>query len=213
MASRRMFSRAVVMTNKFSKNLSKDARLLYFYIGLEADDDGFLSSSQLLMLLAGVGKEALDELIKNGYILDFDSDVILVRHWRVNNQIRADRYSETLCQEEKETICINEKTKAYERIIDPSMVTKRVPNGLPLVAKRLPQYSIGKVRLEEVSEDKSSQVQSSVGETESSFSAENFRETSAQFSIDEIRRDKSSLVETSVDESRLVSEALENYPF
>ena len=113
MAERRMFSKTVVDDDHFSQ-LSKDARLLYFYLGLAADDDGFISSTKKVMINADVTKEALEELVASNYLIRFESNVILIRHWKQNNQIRSDRRHDTTHQNEFKQIYFDEGTKTYE---------------------------------------------------------------------------------------------------
>ena len=43
MANRRMFSKDVVETDKFL-NMPLTSQALYFHLGMEADDDGFVAS-------------------------------------------------------------------------------------------------------------------------------------------------------------------------
>lgn len=154
MAERRMFSKSVVDDDNFSQ-LSKDARLLYFYLGLAADDDGFVSSCRKVMLNADVGKESLEELVETNFVIKFESNVILIKHWRQNNQIRGDRYHKTVHQKEMESVVYDEISKTYE-LKGCQMVAKWLPDGKP----RLDKISIDKER-----EEKISLVETSVGES------------------------------------------------
>ena len=113
MASRRMFSKAVIEDDNFAE-LSKDARLLYFYLGLFADDDGFLSSSKKVMKVADVNLDSLEELVKANYLIRFDSNVILIRHWKQNNQIRSDRHCDTVHKKEMKLVYFDNESKTYE---------------------------------------------------------------------------------------------------
>lgn len=105
MAERRMFSKSVIDSDIF-QDMSAGARLLYYEIGMHADDDGFLNSPKRLIRSIGASTSDLDELIDNGLILTFNSGVIVVRHWLVNNQIRRDRYHGTVCTTEKSVLVI-----------------------------------------------------------------------------------------------------------
>ena len=111
MANRRMFARTVTESDGFL-DLSKDAQLLWFHLGLIADDDGFLNGTRRVMRLCGIDESALSELVTKGFLLEFDTGVFLIRDWLIDNQIRADRYHETTFQHEKSLVSLNE-SKQY----------------------------------------------------------------------------------------------------
>lgn len=99
MAERRMFSRSLVESDNFL-SMSRNANLLYFYLNLEADDDGFVSTvirtTGSLGFSKAEGEEVIKELVDKGYILKFSSGIILIKHWLQQNQIspkQAQRYS------------------------------------------------------------------------------------------------------------------------
>lgn len=113
MAERRMFSKVVLENDNFL-NLSDKSKLLYVYMGLEADDDGFIGSVRKLISFIEADKSNLQELINNNYIFQFESGVCVIRHWNANNYLRHDRYHPTLFQNERKLITLNEKTREYE---------------------------------------------------------------------------------------------------
>ena len=112
MASRRMFSHAVITTDKF-QSLSRDSQFLYIHLGMHADDDGFLGSPLMLAKMIACGKEELIELEKCGYILSFPSGVCVILHWNRNNYIQKDRYTETVYREEKAHLVIEDGVYRY----------------------------------------------------------------------------------------------------
>lgn len=112
MAERRMFSKTVVQSGVFLE-LPAAAQLLYFHLGMQADDDGFIDSPKLLLrMIRGSGK-AFRCLVERGFLLEFPSGVCVLRHWLLNNQLRADRYHPTLYQAERQSLILDE-TKAYQ---------------------------------------------------------------------------------------------------
>ena len=110
MAERRMFAKSVIESDKFI-DLSKTARLLYYDLGMEADDDGFLNSVKRTMLIDGTTEEDLKELIDNGFIIKFPSEVYVIADWNISNKIQKDRYKETMYTYEKSMLKINESKK------------------------------------------------------------------------------------------------------
>jgi hypothetical protein len=103
MANRRMFSKEVIRTDRFLE-MPQTAQCLYFHLGLEADDDGFISPKMVMRTL-GSNEDDLKVLIGKGFIIPFESGVVVVRHWKTHNYIQSDRYKRTLYQEEFGIAC------------------------------------------------------------------------------------------------------------
>lgn len=102
-----MFSMDVVNTDIFL-DLPISSQALYFHLGMRADDDGFVSSPKRVTTMIGANLDDLKLLIAKGFVLQFDSGIIVITHWKVNNYLRADRYCPTLHQIEKESLTDNE---------------------------------------------------------------------------------------------------------
>ena len=103
MARRRMFSLDIADTDKFL-DLSISAQALYFHLGLRADDDGFIASAKKIQRMLGCGEDDLMELEQAGYIIKFDSGIIVIAHWKMHNYLRKDRHQETVHQEEAKKV-------------------------------------------------------------------------------------------------------------
>lgn len=112
MAEKRMFSSNVIDSDAFL-DMSPTARLLYYDMGMRADDDGFIDSPKKIMRIIGASDSDLKELIDNGFVLRFESGVIVIRHWYVNNRVRRDTYHETIYTEEKSRLFM-EKNNVYQ---------------------------------------------------------------------------------------------------
>jgi hypothetical protein len=110
MAQRRMFSLKIVGSDAFLE-MPGSAQLLYFHLGMYADDDGFVSPRKT-MRMVGSAEDDLKMLILKRFVLPFESGVIVVKHWRINNMVRKDYYQETLYSEHKEKLYLKEN-KAY----------------------------------------------------------------------------------------------------
>lgn len=127
MATKRMFNRDFVNDDRFL-DLSTEAKLLYFYIGLNADDDGFLANTTAICRLLGTSKDTIQELVKAGYVIDFGTGVYLIVHFKFHNTLKGDRYHETVYIDERSQVEYDDVNKAWEL------------NG----TKMEPQYSIDK---------------------------------------------------------------------
>lgn len=91
MAERRMFSRAIVNSSRFLR-LPPTARLLYYDLGMSADDDG-AAEAYTVMRLTGAAETDLDTLVSAGLITLLNADqVVYINDWTRNNQLRGDRY-------------------------------------------------------------------------------------------------------------------------
>ncbi|MBO7230086.1 MAG: hypothetical protein J6V20_01565 [Bacteroidaceae bacterium] len=129
MADRRMFTKKVSDSDAFIE-MSSAAQALYFHLNQGADDDGFNNQIQIAMLKAHASLDDLKVLMMKNFIIRFDSGVIVIKHWRMHNTLRKDRYTPTNFQEELSLLGIKENG-SYTL-------------GCQMVANRLPQDSIGK---------------------------------------------------------------------
>lgn len=98
MAERRMFSKTVTQSAKFLK-MPVAARLLYYDLGMAADDDGIVEAFAVLRM-TGAAEEDLDILHRKEFIevLDPEDMIVFIRHWRRNNYIQKDRYKPSVYQ-------------------------------------------------------------------------------------------------------------------
>ena len=137
MAERRMFAKSIVLSDAFL-DMPLTARCLYFTLGMLADDDGFVSSPKAIMRQCGASQDDMNVLLSKRYILAFDSGVIVIKHWRINNYLRNDRYQQTTYLEEKDTLDVDARGAYTEKD------KVGIPNmGIPSIGK----VSLGKDRL------------------------------------------------------------------
>ena len=99
MAQKRMFSLSVVDTDKFLE-MPISSRLLYYELGMRADDDGFVDNWKKILLFTGLKEDDIKLLIAKQFIIPFESGVIVIKHWRMNNYLQNDRTKPTIYQEE-----------------------------------------------------------------------------------------------------------------
>ena len=140
MAERRMFAKTIIDSDAFL-DMSVTARLLYYDLAMRADDDGFVNSPKKIMRMIGASEDDLRMLAARKFIIPFENGVVVIKHWRIHNYIRKDRYNETTYSEQKELLELDEN--GSYRLVD----DQRSTNGLPVVDQRLTQDRLGKVRL------------------------------------------------------------------
>ena len=98
-----MFSLDIIDTDLFL-DMPQSTQNLYFHLCMRADDDGFIDAPKKIIKTVGAGDEDMKALVAKNYIISFESGVCVIRHWRIHNYIRVDRYKETLYLSEKEQL-------------------------------------------------------------------------------------------------------------
>ena len=143
MAEKRMLTKKVTDDDNFL-SLSSSAQALYLHLSMSADDDGFCNQVSVSMFKAHASVQDLQALLEKRYLYQFENGVIVIKHWRMANALRKDRYTPTAFQEELKQLKIKENG-AYTLSGDGSD-----PYGCQVVANRLPDgcHSIDKDRLD-----------------------------------------------------------------
>lgn len=134
-----MFAKTIVLSDAFL-DMPMSARCLYFTLGMLADDDGFVNAPRGIMRQCGASDDDMKLLIAKKFVLIFDSGVIVIKHWRINNYLRNDRYTATKYLEEKRSLEI-ESNGAYH--------ISGIPNTVYPDKVSLGEVSLGEDRLEE----------------------------------------------------------------
>lgn len=143
MANKRMFSLDVIGTDSFM-DMPLSTQALYFHLGMRADDDGFISSPKQIIKSIDCKQDDMKILISKGYVIPFESGVVVIRHWNQNNYLRQDRYKQTRFISERNMM------KLENGIYDMST------NGIPVVYQMATQVSIDKNSIEKNSIEKDS---------------------------------------------------------
>ena len=141
MAERRMFSKSVIDSDAFS-DMPLTTQALYFHLGMRADDDGFVNSPKKIQRSIGATADDMKLLIAKGFIIPFDSGVIVITHWKVHNYIRKDRYRPTRHFHEMSQLATDESREYFL----PS-VSQVDTNGIPGDNQTDTQVRLGKDRL------------------------------------------------------------------
>ncbi|HEO0332969.1 TPA: phage protein [Streptococcus agalactiae] len=100
MAQRRMFSRKITETDRFLE-MPLSSQALYFHLNMGAGDEGFIDKAKTIQRTIGASDDDMKLLIAKGFLIPFDSGVVVIRHWRIHNYIQSDRFQSTLYQSEK----------------------------------------------------------------------------------------------------------------
>lgn len=139
MAQRRMFSKEITTSDTFV-DMPMSSQLLYFHLGMEADDEGFIGNAKMLSRAYGANSDDLSLLKAKGFIIMFETGVSVVKDWNLNNKIRKDRVKPTIYRSEKSLLNVDIDGAYY---VDNQIATKRQPIDNQMSA----QVRLGKVRL------------------------------------------------------------------
>ena len=141
MAERRMFAKTIIDSDQFL-DMPLSTQSLYFHLSMRADDDGFINNAKKIQRMIGASDDDLKLLVAKRFILSFDSGVGVIKHWKIHNHIRNDRYKETVYQEEKALLEVKENGAYIE------LTTPGIPVGIPSVNQTVDQMET-QVRLGE----------------------------------------------------------------
>jgi hypothetical protein len=108
MAERRMFAKTIVLSDEFL-DMPTSTRCLYFTLGMFADDDGFVNNPKSIIRQIGASVDDMNILIAKKFIIMYEDGVIVIKHWRINNLLRADRHQQTKYVEKLNELYIDEK--------------------------------------------------------------------------------------------------------
>ena len=134
MARKRMFDLEVIDTDDFLE-MPGTTQNLYFHFGIRADDDGFISNPRQIMNLIKSTEDDLKILLVKKYLIKF-SNVIVIRHWRLNNYIRKDRYRPTIYTNELSQLwCDNNGIYFLEEEKKKGLVYHLATTGQPSIDK------------------------------------------------------------------------------
>lgn len=113
MANKRMFSKEIVNSDAFL-DMPMSTQLLYFHLNMVADDDGFVSAPKRIMRMIGASEDDIKLLIAKAFVLSSElwKGVVVIKHWRINNILKSDRYKPTVYSDEKAMIELK-KNGAY----------------------------------------------------------------------------------------------------
>ena len=148
MAQRRMFSRKITETDRFLE-MPLSSQALYFHLNMGADDEGFIDKAKTIQRTIGASDDDMKLLIAKGFLIPFDSGVVVIRHWRIHNYIRSDRFQSTLHQDEKTQLEYDHSKTAMLKPLE-----NVIPNGYHLDTQdRVSKVSLDKGSLTTYTEE------------------------------------------------------------
>lgn len=175
MAEKRMFARSIVSSDAFI-TMSPTAQCLYFQLNLSADDDGVVNNPISIMRTVGAKEEDFEELVERKFLILLESGVFVIKHWNINNNIRADRKRESTYKKELSELkkqengayttandsqmTDNEEVIDEETAVNDNELTGNCPANDSQMTDNCPR-SIGEDSIDKDSKDKDSVVEHS----------------------------------------------------
>ncbi len=174
MAQRRMFAKSVIGAGRFLM-MPCSTRLLYYDLGMHADDDGIVEAVTV-MRSTGATEDDLRVLATKGYVTILNEDLVThITDWNRNNQLRKDRYTPSIYA--SLLVKITGENQAE---------TARQPNGNQME----PQYRLGKVSLNISGDDADTCARASAEEQVKQFVIERNSDPRQYFGVDDAVEDE-----------------------
>ena len=155
-----MFTQKIIDSDAFL-DMPLSTQSLYFHLNMRADDDGFVNNPKRIQRTIGASDDDLKLLIAKRFVIGFENGVIVIKHWRMHNTLKKDRYNPTQYQEELSRLEVKDNKSYTERLeytsveqlpatrqpTDNHLATTRKQNGTNVE----PQYSIDKYSIDQES--------------------------------------------------------------
>lgn len=143
MAERRMFAKTIIDSDAFL-DMPLSSQALYFHLSMRADDDGFINNPKKIQRMVGASDDDLKLLVAKRFIIPFESGIVVIKHWKIHNYIRCDRYKETMYQKEKAMLAEKEnRSYTLAAPCEPCL-----PSGIPTDNQMDAQDRKGQERIE-----------------------------------------------------------------
>lgn len=158
MANRRMFAKQIVESDDFLE-LSPQAQILYFHLGLNCDDRGYINNTRAIMGMTGTTEENKEELVEKKFLLKRSvNGLYLIKHFPLNNYIQKDRFKETAYLDDLQLLYFDDHGCYTERQTEKPCIQ--------IVSNSDTQYSIV-----EVKENSTSKEEKVTRENETTYSS------------------------------------------
>ena len=181
MAERRMFTEKITESDAFLE-MPVSSQALYFHLCMNADDDGFVKNPKRIARMIGASEDDSKLLIVKRFVLPFESGVIVIKHWRMHNLLRKDRYKPTEYIEEKSQLFLKENgSYTFDHTQGKNLLaTSWQPNDNQMA----PQDSIGKDSIDEIVSKKESNTEDII--LSNTHARESYDEIFAEFGVSDV---------------------------
>lgn len=160
MAEKRMFAKTIIDSDAFL-DMPLSTQALYFHLSMRADDEGFINNPKKIQRMTGASEDDLKLLVAKNFVIPFESGIVVIKHWRIHNYIRADRLVATKYKEEREQLelkdngaytirenvpAIDDRHLSVTCQADDGQVTDVCPSDVSIDKNRLDKNRLDKVK-------------------------------------------------------------------
>lgn len=163
MAEKRMFAKTIIDSDAFLE-MPVTSQLLYFHLSMRADDEGFINKPKAVMKMVGANGDDLKILFMKKFVIPFDSGVVVIKHWRINNYIRKDMFHETTYKEERALLGLDENNAYTLTVTSPLQVCNETETQIRLDKNRLDKNRLESEELKEKDKTKETNKKNKYGE-------------------------------------------------
>ena len=94
MAQKRMFYKYIIDSDSFLE-MPLTTQAVYFHLNMRADDDGFVDNWKSILRIVGGKEDDIKVLISKSFVIPFETGIIVIKHWKINNYLQKDRKKQT----------------------------------------------------------------------------------------------------------------------
>lgn len=132
-----MFSTDIVESDIFL-DMPLTAQALYMHLSMNADNDGFVNPRRIMRMI-GAANDDLQILIAKRFVLVFDSGIVVIKHWWINNTKRHDRHVPTTYQKELVELYVKDNKSYTKNTTQLALLTSEDQDlGISSATKRQP---------------------------------------------------------------------------
>lgn len=149
MAQKRMFDKSITESDAF-RDMPISSQALYFHLGMEADDEGVVNNANSIRRSVGASEDDLKILIMKNFLIPFETGVVVIKHWKLNNSIAKDRFKPSNYREELSML----QTKDNKVYTLCCQSVNKLSTQTSIDKVSIDKDRIDKIRLDKVSIDK-----------------------------------------------------------
>jgi len=161
-ASKRMFDKSIIDTDRFT-DMPMSTKALYFLLGMEADDFGFVSPKRIMRMHGGT-EDDVKILVAKNFVIPFDSGVYVITEWNKHNWLDKRHIKPTEYQEELKMLRLVDKKYHIGSVVELlESSTELLEDSKNSLRETLDdtENPLGQISRDKISLDKSSTVTTS----------------------------------------------------
>lgn len=166
MASKRMFDKSIIDTDRFT-DMPMSTKALYFLLGMEADDHGFVPPKRIMRMHGG-SDDDIKLLVAKGFVIPFENGVVVITDWYKHNWLDKRRIKPTEYKKELTELaiidnqyCLASTVPALSEFL--ANAPQPLSNGLASAEQMLRESSIEESSTEEYRADISAELPADAG--------------------------------------------------